>query len=252
MTAVLPPDLSGGAVALLVAVSFFTSALTAAFALGGGITLIAVLSLVLPVAVLVPVHAVVQLCSNAGRLMVQRRAVAWRVMPPFLLGALAGAWIGAHTVVALPEATLDLVLGAFILIVTFAKIPKVAGVGRLGTALAGLFTTLLAMFVGAAGPVNAALFAKAFPDRQRLVATLAAINASQHALKLVAFFALGVTLSDYAGLIALMAASGFAGTLAGTALLKRLDERLFRLALTVILALLAIDLLRRGAGALLG
>ncbi|MCE7029833.1 sulfite exporter TauE/SafE family protein [Jiella avicenniae] len=247
MTAALLPDgLSPAGATFLVVVSFFTSALTAAFALGGGVTLLAILSLFLPVQVLVPVHGVVQFASNFGRVLVQRRAVRWWVIGPFFVGAAIGAAIGARFVVALPEAVLDLTLGAFLLIVTFARLPKLAAIGPFGLALTGLATTFLSMFVGATGPINVAMFSKIFADRRSLVATLAAITAIQHALKVVAFFALGVALSRYAGLIGLLAASGFAGTLAGTHLLKRLDERIFRLVLTVILTVLAADLIRRG------
>lgn len=247
MTAMLLPEgLSPGGATLLAVVSFFTSALTAAFALGGGVTLLAVLSLFLPVQVLVPVHGIVQFASNFGRVMVQRRAVEWWVIAPFFLGAVIGAAIGARFVVALPEAVLHLTLGGFLLIVTFARLPQLAAIGPLGLGLTGLATTFLSMFVGATGPINVAMFSKIFADRRSLVATLAAITAIQHALKVVAFFALGVALSAYAGLIVLLVVAGFAGTLAGTHLLRRLDERIFRLVLKVLLAILAADLIRRG------
>ncbi|MBP0616212.1 TSUP family transporter [Jiella mangrovi] len=251
LSSLLPADLSLADALLLVLVSGFTSALTAAFALGGGITLLAVMSLFLPVPVLVPVHGIVQLASNAGRVLVQRRAVAWRVIPAFLLGAVVGAALGANFVVALPEAFLDIALGGFILVVTFARLPKFAAIGPLGLAAAGGVTTLLSMFFGATGPLNVALFSKVFDDRQTLVATLAAMTGTQHALKAFAFFALGVALGDYGVLMLLMIASGFVGTIAGTHLLKRVNEALFRVVLKVILAVLAFDLLRRGLMALL-
>ncbi|NDW07225.1 sulfite exporter TauE/SafE family protein [Jiella pacifica] len=244
--ALLPAGLSPGAAIFLAVVSFLTSALTAAFALGGGVTLLAILSLFLPIQVLVPVHGIVQFASNFGRVMVQRRAVEWWVITPFFVGAVIGAAIGARFVVALPEPVLHLTLGVFLLIVTFARLPQLAAIGPLGLGLTGLATTFLSMFVGATGPINVAMFSKIFADRRSLVATLAAITAIQHALKAVAFFALGVALSAYLGLIVLLVVAGFAGTLAGTHLLQRLDERIFRLVLKVILAVLAADLIRRG------
>lgn len=247
----LPDGIAAGTAALLVFASFFTSALTAAFGLGGGLTLLALLGLFLPVAVLIPVHGLVQLGSNAGRAFVQRRAVAWGALPPFFAGALVGALLGAYFVVELPEPVLQLALGLFILLIAYVKVP---GMGRLrapGFALAGAATTFLGMFFGATGPLNAGLFAQTFSSRMTFVGTLAATTAVQHAMKAFAFLALGVALGPWLPMVAAMIATGFLGTVAGTRLLRRMEEKWFRIALTVILTLLALDLLRRGLAGLI-
>ena len=250
IASLLPPDLAAGPAAFLVVASFFTSALTAAFALGGGVTLLALMSLFLPVAILIPLHGVVQLGSNVGRVAVQFRAVAWVRLWPFVLGAIVGALIGAQFVVTLPEAVLRVALGLFMLVVVFVKIPKLGALPPSGFAAAGVATTFLSMFFGATGPINVAIFSKTFADRVTLVATLAAATATQHLLKAIAFFVLGVALAPYVPFIAAMLATGFLGTIAGTAFLKRLPERWFRLVLTAILAVVALDLLWQGLPAL--
>jgi len=91
----LPAGLGAGTAALLVAASFFTSALTAGLGIGGGVALLSVMGYVLPVAALIPVHGVVQLGSNAGRALVQRAHIGWAVILPFLAGSAAGAAAGA-------------------------------------------------------------------------------------------------------------------------------------------------------------
>ncbi|MBB4005153.1 sulfite exporter TauE/SafE family protein [Aurantimonas endophytica] len=247
----LPPELGAAGAAILVVASFCTSALTAAFGLGGGLSLLAVMTAFLPVAVLIPLHGIVQLASNGGRVVIQRRGVAWAALPPFLLGGAIGALIGARFVVALPEATLQVSIGLFILIVTFVPIPRLGVLGFGGFALTGAVTTFLSMFFGATAPIMAALFAQTFKERETVVATLAAVTAIQHALKAVAFFAMGVVLWPYAALLLAMIVTGFLGTLAGTAVLRRLDDRFFRLVLRIILAVLALDLVRRGVLGLL-
>ncbi|SMC84235.1 Sulfite exporter TauE/SafE [Fulvimarina manganoxydans] len=246
LAAMLAPDLSTASVLILIVASFFTSALTAAFALGGGVTLLGLMTLVLPVAVLIPLHGVVQFASNAGRLAVQRRAVVWEKAVPFILGGLIGAAIGARMVVSLPESLLQTLLGGFILLTVFVRLPSLERLKNWHYALAGAVTTFLSMFVGASGPLNAVLFSRAFSQREQVVATMAAVTASQHALKVIAFLAAGVVLWPYAGLVAAMIATGFLGTLAGTAFLKRLPEARFRIGLKLLLTVLAIELLRRG------
>ncbi|MBC8130131.1 MAG: sulfite exporter TauE/SafE family protein [Rhizobiaceae bacterium] len=250
--ALLPAGLSPGVGLFLALASFVTSATTAAFGLGGGLGMLAVLSLYLPVAVLIPVHGLVQLGSNVGRVVVQRAHVDWPAVGPFFAGALFGAGIGARFVVALPEAVLQTALGLFILVLTFVKMPALGALTKRGFVLMGAGTTFLTMFFGATGPINAGILAQTYPDRQRLVGTMAATTAVQHALKGVAFFALGVGFGPYLPLTGAMIATGFLGTMAGTAFLKRLDETWFRRILMAILTVLGLDLLRRGVTGLLG
>ena len=71
----LPEGLAPAVAALLVVASSFTSALTAAFGLGGGIAMLALMGLFVPVAALIPVHGAVQLGSNTGRAWHQRANV---------------------------------------------------------------------------------------------------------------------------------------------------------------------------------
>lgn len=240
------PGIGPGAAVLLLVVSLLTSATTAAFGLGGGLVMLAVLGLYLPIAVLIPVHGLVQLGSNVGRVLVQWRKVAWWAVWPFLAGSVLGALIGARFVVALPEAMLQIALGLFILVLTYLPLPRVGRMGRTGFAGFGVFMTVLSMFFGATGPVNAGVFAQTFDDRETMVGTMAATTAIQHGLKGLAFFSLGVAFGPYVPLTLAMIATGFLGTMLGTRVLKRLDETWFRRILKAVLTLLALDFLRRG------
>ena len=86
----------------LCAISFVGSFIAAALGLGGGMLVLAVMALVLPPTVLIPVHGVVQLGSNLGRAILMARHVLYLVLPAFITGACIGAAIGAHVVLALP------------------------------------------------------------------------------------------------------------------------------------------------------
>ena len=104
-----------GSPGLLIVASFFTSALTAAFGVGGGVAMLALMGLFVPVASLIPVHGAVQLGSNTGRAWHQRAFVRMDVAAPFIAGSVVGAIGGAFLVVQLPDALLKLMLGGFIL-----------------------------------------------------------------------------------------------------------------------------------------
>ena len=61
------PELSPWQAVAFYVLSFFTSAMTAAAGIGGGVVLLAIMATVYPPAVLIPVHGMVQLGSNGGR-----------------------------------------------------------------------------------------------------------------------------------------------------------------------------------------
>jgi uncharacterized membrane protein YfcA len=245
--ALLPEGLSAAIAVLLILASFFTSALTAAFGVGGGVAMLALMGLFVPVAALIPVHGAVQLGSNTGRAWHQRANVRMDVAIPFIAGSIVGAIGGAFLVVQLPDALLKLVLGGFIIAVTWTKIPGIERLGQAGLAVASAALALMTMFVGATGPLLSAVFAQIFAnDRKALVATHAAGMTVQHALKIVVFGFAGFAFANWLPLIAMMIASGFLGTLYGTRMLEKMPEETFKRWFRIGITVLALDLLRRG------
>jgi len=252
LAGLLPDGLGTTPAAILILASFFTSALTAAFGVGGGVAMLALMGLFLPVAALIPVHGAVQLGSNTGRAWHQRAHIHFDIAIPFILGSLAGAIVGAFFVVQLPDTVLKLVLGLFIIAVTWASIPGFDRLGRAGIAIGSSVTALITMFVGATGPLLASFFSRILPDdRKALVATHAAGMTVQHLLKIVVFGAAGFAFAAWLPLVAAMIVSGYLGTVHGSRLLEKLPEQLFRRWFRIGLTVLALDLLRQGIMGLL-
>ena len=246
----LPTDLSPASAVLFVVASFFTSGLTAAFGLGGGVVLLTLLGYALPVAALIPIHGVVQLGSNVGRSYVQRRHAQWSAVLPFLAGSAVGAAAGAPFVMALPDAPLKIALGVFIILVTWLKLPALARGGPVLFAIGGLVTTFLTMFFGATGPLTAAFLGKALPERRQYSGTHAVAMTVSHGFKVVAFGLAGFAFAAWLPFLAVMILSGLAGTIAGARLLTVMPEARFRLAFRTLITVLALDLVRRGVMAM--
>lgn len=241
----LPVGVGAAEAIALVLFSVATSALTAAVGIGGGVLMLVAMAFVVPIAALIPVHGVVQLGSNAGRTLVLARSAELRLLIPFLLAALVGAFAGALIVTDLPERVLLLVIGGFVIFTTWAKLPAL-GRGELPAVLTGGFAaTLLTMFVGATGPFVTALFRQAGLPHKRLVATTGAAMVAQHALKVAAFAALGFAFQPWLPLIAAMVGAGFLGTLLGTRLLDSLPEATLKTALKWVLTVTGAQLLVR-------
>lgn len=227
----------------IVAASFFTSALTASFGLGGGLALLAIMSALLPPLAVIPVHGVAQLGSNMSRFMLQWRAVDWPIVLWFTLGAAIGAFAGGRLYVALPEALLKAGVGAFVLFAVWGPKPKGFAPGAKTFLFTGAASSFLTMFFGATGPIVASMLSVAKLEKLRTVATHAACMVTQHGLKTLAFGFLGFAFADWALLILAIVAAGFFGAWSGTALLKAMPEARFRQGFHAILTFFGVYLI---------
>ncbi|WP_046077900.1 sulfite exporter TauE/SafE family protein [Halomonas sp. HG01] len=244
--------LSGGLDLTLILLSVLTSAFTAAFGAGGGVLMIMALAQVMPAAALIPVHGMVQLGSNVGRVcMTWRhldRATLLAFLPGVALGALAAAWL----LIRLPAGVLELCIAAFVLFTLWGPGLPGRALGRLGTLIVGAVTTLLSSLVGASGPVVAAFIKQRQEGRLAKVATFSACMVAQHLTKAFVFGAAGFVFHDWLGLILAMVAAGFVGTWLGLNLLKRLSDRRFDDLFRLVLTLLSLRLAWLGAARLWG
>jgi uncharacterized membrane protein YfcA len=232
----------------LTVLSFFTSVFGVVAGLGGGVMLLAVMATIVPPTVLIPLHGTVLFGTNVGRAWIMRKHFLKQLLPVFIVGAVLGAFIGGQIVVTLPTATLQIILGLFIIYVCWA--PKIAARAYSHTKflLLGLVGTLLGMFVGSSGTIIAPYVAAACPDRRQYVATHSVFMSLIHGLKVTVFGILGFAVGAYLPLIATMIAAAFLGSLFGRAVLNRLPEAIFRRIFQVVLTLLALRLLYSGIG----
>lgn len=231
----LPDGVGPVAALLVIAASFFTSALTAAFGLGGGLALLGVMGALFPPAAVIPVHGLAQLGSNAGRLYLQRASVVWEMAGWFALGSAVGTVIGARLFIEVPERLLQALIGAFVLLTVWGPKPKGFSPGVRTWAITGAASAVLSMFVGATGPIAAAMVGAAQLDKLKTTATHAAAMSAQHLLKAVAFGFVGFAYAEWAILIVAIVAAGFAGTRFGTKALIAMPEERFRKGFMMIL-----------------
>ena len=233
---------------ILVVASFFTSALTAAAGVGGGLLMLALMTYLVPIHVLIPVHGLVQLGSNISRTWVQRKSVNWTVTRTFLLGSLVGAVIGALVAVQLSKAVLEGALGLFILVMIWVRFPSLSRTSGKLVALGGFATTFVSMFAGATGPLVAVFLKNLFDKHREMVATHGAAMVAQHGVKVLAFGVAGFVFTEWIWLVGAMVVSGFLGVKSGTLLMNRMPERTLAILFQAVLTLAALDLVRRGLG----
>lgn len=244
----LPPAMSLLDAVLLVTASLVTSFISAAFGIGGGFTLIALLALLLPPAALIPIHGIVQFGSNAGRVGIMLKDVVWRPVLPFVIGTVIGAGLGAMVVVQLPPWAVQLALGIFIIWAVFAKLPPIQ---QRYILLGGVVSSFLTMFFGATGNFIAAMVKSMNLEPVPHVATHSLMMTFQHFVKVLIFGLIGFQFGPYMILIIGMLISGFIGTVIGSRFLTKAGGRYFKPVLNTILFLAATRLIWAGVEGLL-
>ncbi|MAC46630.1 sulfite exporter TauE/SafE family protein [Oceanospirillum beijerinckii] len=242
-------DLSAFDLALLTLTSGFTSLMTASVGIGGGVLLLAVMASILPANVLIPVHGLVQLGSNGNRAFMTRQHIHWPMVLFFSLGALVGALSASQVLVQLPLDVIRLAVAVFILLMVWGPKPKKLQVSGPGTLIAGCITTFASMFVGASGPLVAAVVHRSGQEKLATTATFAACMSFQHLLKAMVFGFVGFSFAQWWWPVLLMIASGAVGTWLGLKLLNRLPAELFAQLFKVLVTLLALRLLWQAWGA---
>jgi uncharacterized membrane protein YfcA len=238
-----PQVLAADTSMILLLSSVFTSALTAAFGLGGGGIMLALLVNFIPITAVIPIHGVIQVSSNISRGVLLRQFIVWEIVAYYFLGAIVGALLGGYFVVALSETFLLSTLGIFILYVVWGPKIKSITANKLTYSLGGIAVTFSTMFIGATGPLAMALLPRKVLQAKQLSATHGLVMVVQHGLKIIVFSAIGFQFKQWAIFLLLMLVTGFIGTYTGRSILNRLPEAYFKQAIKIILTLLAIKML---------
>lgn len=237
------PNIDGLIFSGLALASFCTAFFGMITGAGGGPVLLALMAMVMPPAVLIPVHTVVQLGVGSSRTILLWRYILWPTVVPFLIGSAIGAAVATPIFVSLPTAALQGIVGLFILLV--AWMPEFGRIGpdRARFALLGCGLTFLAMFVSSTGSLLAPFIASVSPDRRNYASTTAGLMSMAHIVKLVAFGLMGFAIGAYLPLMAAMVGTAALGNWLGRKVLFKLREDAFRVILKVLLTALALRLL---------
>jgi uncharacterized protein len=223
--------------------TFFTSTVAGIVGVGGGMMLIVILPSFLPLNALIPVHGLTQMSSNVSRAIFGYKDVQFEVIPKFLLGSAIG--IGIFTVVLnlISLEYVPLFIGVYILLSLWSEKFNEKIKRYENYFLAGFFQTGLSMVVGATGPLTMTLLLKDYKDKNKVVATGAALMSITHILKVFVFMYFGFVFIDYLGVIIAMIIGAIAGSWVATKLRDKVDGKKFTIILKVLLTALAIQVI---------
>ncbi len=232
-------------VLVLVVACFVTATVSAILGMAGGVTLLGVMTALLPAPVVVPLHGIVQLASNWTRTWAFRRHVRWSIFFAFMLPAVVGVGIAASIWADLELTWFRAWVGAFILffLVWRRHKPDLRNPPIWSYAALGLAAGLLAIFVGASGPFLAPFFLRDDFENEEVIATKAICQTWLHLLKIPAFLALSFDYAPYAPMLVGLVVAVIGGTYFGKHLLTRISKDRFVFWFQLVLAILAVYLI---------
>lgn len=237
------PDISLWLAVALAITATFTTFLGTVTGTAGGLLLLASMTFFFPLAVLIPMHTMIQLGAGTSRMFMMWRYVKKNLIVPFAIGSVIGAFAGAQIFTTLPSVILQGMLGIFILVVMYTPKLGAGGPERLRFGVLGGAATFLGIFVSATGTFLSPFVAHASKDRHVHVSTMATLMAISHISKLVAFGFVGLAIGAYLPLVVLMILGTVAGNWIGQRTLTRMPEKLFRRIFQILLTILALRLL---------
>lgn len=223
--------MSPTAIGLVAVIVLATSFLSGIFGMAGGMILMGLLLLLLPVPAAMVLHGVAQTASNGWRAVLWRRFVVWPIVGRYLSGSLAALALFSLIRLVPDRAVVFIALGLipFIgLAVPAAHAPRADRPG--GAEGCGFLCSALQLLSGVSGPALDTFFVRTEMDRRAVVATKAACQVISHTTKLTYFGALvrsGSSEVEWPVLV-LAVALAMAGTTLSRAVLERLTDVQFR------------------------
>ena len=232
-------------VAVLIVACFVTATVSAILGMAGGVTLLGVMTALLPAQVVVPLHGIVQLASNWTRTWAFRKYVRWSIFFAFMIPAVVGVAIAANIWAGLKLTWFRAWIGAFILffLVWRKYKPKLRNPPIWSYGVLGLAAGFLTIFVGATGPFLAPFFLRDDFENEEVIATKAVCQTWLHLLKIPAFLALSFDYTPYVSVLAALVAAVIGGTYFGKHLLSMISKERFVFWFQLVLAILAIYLI---------
>lgn len=227
----------------LTLIATLTSAVAGILGFGGGMLLIAIMPSFLPAAVIIPIHGIVQLASNGSRVALSFKHVAWKLLPPFLIGSAIGLGIFTTLLFNIPSDYIPFAIGSYILLNLWSKSFSNTMKRFENFYLIGALQTGLSLIVGATGPLTQNILLKKLQDKDQIIATGAIFMSISHLAKIAVFGTLGFAFGEYFVILLLMSLGAILGSYLGANVRKKVDNQAYIKVIKYLLTLLAIKMI---------
>ncbi len=221
--------MSGVASLILIVAAFFTALLSGILGMAGGLVLMGVLAVLLPVSAAFVTHGLLQLVANGWRAILQRDHIVWGIIGWYALASAVAASVVLALTFVPSKPLLFLLLGLVPMLVWLPKNWAQLDASKPAHALAsGFLVTSVNLMAGVAGPLLDIFFVRTSLTRHQIVATKAATQVFSHMAKIIVYGAalFGTTSSSLPPLwvFALAIPASMLGTAAGGRVLDKISD----------------------------
>ncbi len=234
-----------------------TSFISGIFGMAGGLILMGVLTLLLPLSTAMVFHGVVQLVANGWRAYLIREHISWSVLRRYLIGGIPAMALLFFITWQPDKQLVFILLGAMAFVPWIPKSWFSLDVEKpLQAEALGFVAQALNTLAGVVGPILDVFFVQTDMTRQQIVATKGATQVIAHGTKIV-FWSLPVFMSAEEGgllpplwLLALAIPFSMCGTWLGGKVLHMMTDVHFREWTKYLLTVIGVVYILRGTGVL--
>ena len=216
---------------ILVICTSLTAIISAVSGMGGGVVLLSVMTLFLPITTIVPVHGVVQLFSNTSRTWLLRKNVIKPIFLWFCVGLPLGTFTSIQIIKSVQNKEVFLLLIAALIFYSIFKPKKLPQlkISYWCFIFIGFAVGILGPLIGSTGPAMAPFFIRDDFSKEQIVATKSSVQTIGHLIKIPTFLYLGFNYLEYANLTILMVVAALLGTTIGVKILGKIQEGHFKI-----------------------
>jgi uncharacterized protein len=218
---------------LLVSASLVTAFISGIFGMAGGMMLIGILALILPVQAAFVTHGVLQLVANGWRAVLHRKHIDAAIFSRFALATLAAGLMVSVVAYIPSKLVIFLLLGLMPILLWLPDGWFTPDAEKPSHAMStGFAAATLNLTAGVSGPLIDTVFVRTGLNRHEIVATKAAIQSLNHISK-VAVYGIPLLETAHTGLpplwlFALAIPASMLGTTAGGWVLDRMSDVNFK------------------------
>ncbi|WP_328472881.1 sulfite exporter TauE/SafE family protein [Streptomyces sp. NBC_00448] len=234
------------ALSLLSCLALAAGVLSGVVGTGSSLVLLPVLVVLYGPRVAVPVMAIASVFGNLGRVIAWWREIRWRPVLAYSLTGVPGAVLGAHTLLTIPPAAVDVFLAVFFL--AMIPIRRLIRRSRIRIrlwhmALAGAFVGFLTGLVLSTGPLSVPVFTGYGMTGGAFLGSEAASAVLLYAGKLATFDTAGVLAPPVVTRGLVIGVALLTGSMCGKWVVRRLRVRTFELLVDAVLVVGSVGML---------
>ena len=229
---------------ILLFVSWLAATISGVAGFGGSLIILPVFSYIVGAKQAIPILTIAWMMGNIAKAVLGFSDIRWKPVVYFCLGALPGALLGARIFINIPAGVVMKMIGVFLLcIVVLRQRKDLPAVPMSWFMPTGFIVGVCSSLFGSAGPIGAAAFSGLNLPAAAYVASEAVTAVVMHTAKTVLWGQYRLISEADMMTGAILGLAMIIGSATGRMLIQRLNQKIFRMTVDILMTLAAASLL---------